>query len=170
MPIVGIALLLWVAAEIAVLIVVGRAAGILGTLFLLFGIGFAGLAVVRMQGLRAMAEAQAALSRGDVPVGPAADAAALILAGVLLAIPGFLTDLVAIPLLIPALRRHLFRPLFVIAAHQRSGKMRRRATPEIVDADYVEVADEPTKGNALPPRSRWGRPPSPPDDGPPTRG
>ncbi|KGM30240.1 FxsA family protein, partial [Inquilinus limosus] len=107
MPLLALLLLVPVLAEITVFIVVGRWIGVLATLLLFIAIGVIGTLLLKRQGMRALREMQAALARGEPPAEPVAHAALLVLAGLLLIFPGFLSDLMALPLLLPPVRRAL---------------------------------------------------------------
>ena len=95
--------------EIALFILVGGEIGLLPTLGLVILSAVVGLSIVRAQGISAIGQLQARLAAGDDPAGPIADAALILIAGVLLVIPGFFTDAVALVLLIPAARMALLR-------------------------------------------------------------
>src|SRR5262245_35669888 len=94
-------------AEIAVFVCVGSAIGVFATLGLVLLAGIAGIAILRLQGLATLRRVRTALDRGEVPGAALFDGACLVFAGLLLIIPGFLTDAVALLLLIPPLRATL---------------------------------------------------------------
>jgi UPF0716 protein FxsA len=106
-------LLLWLlvmaAAEIAVFIQVGALIGVGWTLLLVFASAVFGMGLVRAQGFAAATRAQAMIERGESPALGMLEGLALLAAGVLLLIPGFVTDLAAFALLIPPLRRGIIR-------------------------------------------------------------
>jgi UPF0716 protein FxsA len=91
-------------AELAVIIAVGREIGIAPTLLLLVGISVLGAWLVRRQGPDLWRRIQTELRAGRVPAAAVVDGALLLLAGALLLTPGFLTDVVALVLLVPPLR------------------------------------------------------------------
>jgi UPF0716 protein FxsA len=93
--------------EIYVLI---RLIGLLGfvlTLALLLGAAGLGMSLLRAQGFSTWARIQQALARGELPAGDMIESGILAVGGLLLLIPGFLTDLLALPCLIPTSRRRL---------------------------------------------------------------
>lgn len=92
-------------AEIAVFIQVGDMIGILPTLLAILGSLVIGILLVRMQGLSTVKRARDAMDRGEPPVLEMVEGVCLVLAGMLLVIPGFLTDLVGLLLVIPPVRR-----------------------------------------------------------------
>lgn len=145
-------------AEIAVFIVVGGAIGVLPTLALVVLAAVAGVAIVRFQGLQAVGRLQASLEAGGDPSGPLAHGALIAIAGILLVIPGFLTDIVGLFLLVPAVRTALIRrgaarTTVQVSTFGRAAR-RRHPPPETIEADY-EVLDDgaPRQGN-----SGWTRP------------
>ncbi|MGK9165981.1 FxsA family protein [Inquilinus limosus] len=165
MPLLALLLLVPVLAEITVFILVGRWIGVVATLVLFIAIGVIGSLLLKRQGMRALREMQAALARGEPPAEPVAHAALLVLAALLLIFPGFLSDLMALPLLLPPVRRSLIRWLGVQAQRRGGftvwpGGGRGPGGGTVIDADYTEVHPE---GGADPtaPRledSRWRGP------------
>lgn len=96
--------LCWPVLEIISLLMVGDEIGLLNTLLLLIAIGIAGAVLVQVQGLATMAAIQDALRRGELPVAAMFDGMCLFIAGVLMIIPGFFSDVFALGLLVPVLR------------------------------------------------------------------
>lgn len=102
-------LLLLPVAELAVLIQVGSEIGVFAVLGLLLLGGVLGLQVLGRQGFANLGSARRSLDSGTDPGQELLEGLLRALAGVLLLIPGFLTDLVALPLLLPWTRRALVR-------------------------------------------------------------
>lgn len=98
--------------EIVGFIQVGDWIGAGPTIGLLALSAVVGVLLVRHQGLASLSRAQAAAARGEAPIGTVLDGFCAVLAGVLLIIPGFLTDILGIILLIRPLRRGIGRWLF----------------------------------------------------------
>ncbi len=96
-------------AEIAVFIQVGSRIGVGMTLLLVFANAVIGIWLVRAQGFAAATRVQAMIAQGESPALGMLEGLALLAAGVLLVIPGFVTDLAAFVLLIPPLRRGIIR-------------------------------------------------------------
>ncbi|WP_374763158.1 FxsA family protein [Yunchengibacter salinarum] len=102
-------LILLPVAELAVLIDVGKVVGSLGAVGLCLLTAAVGLSLVKMQGTRVLAEMREQANRGE-PVGAKlVHAFFLVLAGIALLIPGFITDAVGALLLLPPLRLMLGR-------------------------------------------------------------
>jgi len=94
-------------AELYLLLLTAARIGALTTLLLLMlGVG-AGLAVMRHHGMASLTRLRSALDRGQSPAGPMLEALLAQLAGILLVLPGFISDAVAVCLLITPIRRWL---------------------------------------------------------------
>ena len=96
-------------AEIATFVQVGQWLGLGPTLALVLLAGLAGILLIRHQSLATLGAVRAALARNQVPAAELADAACVLIAGFLLILPGFISDIVAILLLVRPLRRAIFR-------------------------------------------------------------
>lgn len=97
--------------EIALFIVVGRAIGLLPTLALVIGAAVLGGLVLRQQGLGVLARMRSNVSAGTVPGREVLDAMLIGLAALFLVLPGFLSDIVALALLVPGVRGWIFASL-----------------------------------------------------------
>ena len=95
--------------EIAVFIQVGSRIGVSMTLFLVLASAVFGVWLVRTQGFATAARVQTMIAQGESPALGMLEGLALLVAGMLLLIPGFVTDLAAFALLIPPLRRRIIR-------------------------------------------------------------
>ena len=93
--------------EIAVFMNVGAQIGVWPTLGLVVLTAVAGSYLLRIQGLSTMARAQEAAQRGETPLTELMEGVYLLIAGVLLLTPGFVTDAVGLLFFIPAVRRGL---------------------------------------------------------------
>jgi len=96
-------------AEIAVFVQVGSRIGAGTTVLLVIASAVAGIWLVRQQGFATATRVQAMIARGESPALGMLEGLALLAAGVLLIIPGFLTDIAAFVLLIPPLRQGIIR-------------------------------------------------------------
>ena len=137
-----VALLAWSLAEIAGFVVVGGWIGLVGVLALVLGTGVAGVVLLRRQGLEL-----AGAMRGPRALQAAGKAGIVALAAVMLILPGFLTDVVGLVLLVPAVQRLVLAWIGVRAVVRH----RQGAAGDIVEATAQEVAT-----GALPP-SGWTR-------------
>lgn len=93
--------------ELWVLLRVGSVIGAPATLLAVIGTAALGTVLVRAQGLAAIAKAQREIDAGRPPVAEMLTGIALLIAGVMLFFPGFLTDGFGFLLLVPAIRQHL---------------------------------------------------------------
>lgn len=91
--------------EIAVIIQVGQYLGVVNTIGLLLIISISGAWVVKRQGLGVLRRIREQRDLGRVPGAELFDGALILVAGVLLLTPGFVTDAVGLLLLIPPFRR-----------------------------------------------------------------
>jgi len=91
---------------------VGAAIGVGATLLLTIGSAVWGIAMVRLQGMDTWMRMQKTMSQGDTPAYEMFEGTLLLIAGLLLLIPGFVTDSIGIILLIPPLRKHLALKMF----------------------------------------------------------
>ncbi|SDU72231.1 FxsA family protein [Jiangella alkaliphila] len=118
--------------ELIALVMVANWVGLGWALLLLLGTSVLGIALLRIEGLRAWQELRSAAADGrfpqdepeSVPASSArmADTGARILAGVLLTFPGFLTDLIGLVLLIPPIRRGVGRRMAASAFRTFPGR------------------------------------------------
>ena len=139
--------------ELLLLIQAGSAFGFWPTVGVVIGTALLGLYLIRQQGLSAIRAAQQERASGEIPVGAILNGIRLAFAGILLFIPGFITDAMGFLLLVPGVSSSM------IAAAERSGTFRfaehrtyraRRYgnDGDIVDADYEVVTDpaDPNEG------------------------
>lgn len=97
--------------EIALFIQVGGLIGVWPTIGLVFLAAFGGVALVRAYGTRTLAAAQAAMRRGEDPGEHVLGAALMLVAAGLFITPGFFTDIVGLTLLLPPVRRMMYRAI-----------------------------------------------------------
>jgi UPF0716 protein FxsA len=98
-------------AEIYVLLQVGQAVGVLNTLVLLVLISVVGAWLAKREGLGVFRRMQRSIDARRVPGTELVDAFLILLAGALMLTPGFLTDILAILLLLPPVRAVVRREL-----------------------------------------------------------
>ncbi|GAA4499415.1 FxsA family protein [Pseudaeromonas paramecii] len=101
------AFLLLALIELWLIIQVGAVLGAFATLALMLFTAVLGISLVRSQGLKTLLAAQQRLAQGQAPAGEMLQGLLLAVAGGLLILPGFFTDLLGLLLLQPTLRRHL---------------------------------------------------------------
>ena len=79
-------------AEIYVLVTVGQAIGGLSTVLLVIITAFIGSSLLRQQGWSTMAKAQQSMAEGRTPAMEMLEGVVILVSGILLLTPGFLTD------------------------------------------------------------------------------
>lgn len=152
---------IWVAIQVA---------GVIGgplTLLLLAGMSVAGVYLLRGESASVWRRANAEMAAGRVPTKELVDGALVIVGGVCLIVPGFITGVFGALLLLPPVRA-LVRPLLVAAMARRaarlarSGRMtgivvdgvvdadgrvrtRTRTVGEVIDTEGWDVGDEPSE-------------------------
>ena len=98
-------------AEIACFILVGRRIGLFATLSLVVLSAVAGVVLMCIQGFGVLARLRQSGLQGRAPGKEMLDAAMIMIAGILLLVPGFLTDIVGIALFLPPVRSFLWNRL-----------------------------------------------------------
>jgi UPF0716 protein FxsA len=91
-------------AEIFFIIRVARDLGVLETIGLLVAVSVVGAWLVRRSGLGVLRQIQERLGRGEIPGKELVDGLLILVGGLLMLTPGFLTDAVGLVLLIPPTR------------------------------------------------------------------
>lgn len=91
-------------AELAVLIAVGGEIGVLNTIGLLILVSVVGAWLAKQQGIGVLRRIQSQLEAGRMPGAQLIDGFLILFAGALLITPGFLTDCLALGLLLPPTR------------------------------------------------------------------
>ncbi|WP_176556271.1 FxsA family protein [Rubellimicrobium rubrum] len=137
-----------VLAEIASFVIVGQWAGVLGTLLLVVLAALLGVALLRRQGGEALAQMRGTLRTGRDPRPALLRGGFRLVAALLLIVPGFLGDVVALLLLLPPVQRALAKRFarhgarivavrtesFTAAPHEA-----RPQRDRVVDAEWEEV-------------------------------
>lgn len=111
-------ILLFPALELWLLIQVGTAIGALATIGLLIVSMFVGLTLLKLRGLAIGRTMQAELAAGRMPSNQIIDTFCLMIAGCLFIFPGFISDAIAVLLIIPGVR-HILLSLFVSTLRSR---------------------------------------------------
>ena len=170
-----ISLLLFLAlpfVEIAGFVIVGSEIGVLATLGLIVLSAVLGFSLLRRQGLSLLNQMKAETAAGRAPQREIIHGTLLIFAGILLIIPGFLTDIIGLLLFIPFVRdliwNRFLRNRVVMATNFQAGSAGanyqyygQRPAPQdddIIDLDpedYSSSSDSNKKANNSP----WGTDP-----------
>ncbi|RSM84889.1 FxsA family protein [Kibdelosporangium aridum] len=132
MPVL-ILLLLAMAVELTVLVLIGSAIGVLPTILLVVVATVLGAVLLRREGMRALTAFQAKVRSGEQPQGEMLDGVLIAVAGILVVLPGFVSDVLAIALLFPPTRA-LIRGRVLKRAEARARRYREGGQIFIVDA------------------------------------
>lgn len=119
--------------ELYLLIRVGGYLGPLPTILLVLGAGVAGIVVLRRQGTTALQRVATRLQAGEVPAEEVAEGALIAAAGLLLLLPGFVSDALALLLLVPIVRVRLAGALL---ARQPRGGAHRRPGSVVLEGEF----------------------------------
>ncbi|MDA8230203.1 MAG: FxsA family protein [Magnetospirillum sp.] len=93
--------------EIALFVKSAQVIGVVPTVAVAVAAGMGGIVLLRRQGVGVLWRAQAQLARGELPVAEAFDGLCLAMAGLMLVLPGFVTDVIGVLLLLPPVRAGL---------------------------------------------------------------
>ncbi len=135
--------------EVWLLIQVGSRIGVLPTVAILIAEALLGAWLMRREGNRAWAALNDAFGTGKMPTGELADAALVLVGGVLLMLPGFFTDVIGLLFLLP-FTRPFARKLLAFLVGRRLRRMGVVQTAYLrQDGTVIEgesVPDEPSSG------------------------
>jgi UPF0716 protein FxsA len=158
---IALALIVLSVAEIWVIVTVGDLIGALPTIALLLGTALLGGWLLRHEGSRAWRAFRNALTEGRPPAAEAVDGVLVIIGGLLMMLPGFVSDVVGLLLVLPPTRR-LVRGIVLLKMasrlpagvlgplHVRSRRGSaapqtpppRPAQPQVLDGEIVKGPDE----------------------------
>ena len=129
--------------ELYFLIQVGSEIGALPTIGLSIFTALLGGALVRVQGFSVLMRVRDATERNEVPALEMLDGALLLVAGLVLLLPGFFTDIVGFLLLIPALRHFMIARFVGIIPTQQAGQdeAQPRTGPRVIEGEYRREQD-----------------------------
>jgi UPF0716 protein FxsA len=133
--------LLFPVIELALLIKVGSAIGVLPTLLLVIGTAILGCVLLRIAGVATAWRAREKLARGELPEQEVLEGLLIAIGGGLLLLPGFISDIFGVLCLIPFTRRLLVNKVRQRAQEQA---MRQRAF-----ADDLAARSGQTRPNVL---------------------
>ncbi len=171
-----VVLLVAVVAELAVLVAVGHAIGVLPTIGLLVAAAFLGSWLLRREGRRALGEFREAARTRRPPAHEMSDGVLIAAGGLLIIVPGFISDVCGLVCLFPPTRA-LLRKRMVRAAEKRSQAVQDQvwlhtqrvyrehgATApgdDVIDGEVVSVTEDDETGHSGPQLPRTRRPGGP---------
>ena len=132
--VVGLFLIVVPVLELAVLIKIGQWIGVWATVALVVITAFTGILIISQQSFTVLRRTLEAVSEGRPPVAQVLDGLFLMVAGGLLLTPGLITDVLALLLLVPPIRRAI--------AHWSMGQLLQHA-PVDADGDYQPPRERP---------------------------
>ena len=143
--------------ELYLLVKLGGAIGAFNTLLYVVVTAVAGMSAARAEGFRLLSRWRAAMQQGRVPEEGPLGQLLVVLGGVLLVLPGPLTDLAGLALLVPPSRRFVMGKLRHHLTVRMKGQvvvdgrevLRTRQEAQVSDAEIVE--DAPRRAPLLPP-------------------
>jgi len=164
-PVAVALLLLWPFLELVAVVAVAREVGVFATFVALLLVSVVGAALAKRAGVSAWRRAQAELAAGRPPARSLLDGVLVLVAGIALFVPGFVSGLLGALVLLPPVRAVL-RPLLVrwmghrAARAARSGRLsgvvidtvvgpdgtvrrRTRGFGDVIDAEGWDAADDP---------------------------
>ncbi|WP_395338605.1 FxsA family protein [Ningiella sp. W23] len=162
-------------AEIMLLINVSDSIGGWNTFFIVIFSAFIGAYFVKREGLNTLAQVQQKSAKGELPGKEISEGLLLLVAGVLLVTPGFITDIVGLLFTLPFTRAPIASALVkqVMARqargqnvhfsfyqqHSQTSHQQHSQSPfkesgkgkgEVIDGDYRDKTDIPDEQDALP--------------------
>jgi UPF0716 protein FxsA len=121
-------------AELYILIKIGTYIGGFNTILLVLMTTVLGALLARLQGLRTLRQIQLTLSQGQIPAEELIDGVLILFGGILLVMPGVLTDLFALVLLLPFTRTYFKRWL-----RRRFDRMMASGNVRLGASDVAEI-------------------------------
>ncbi len=141
-----IGVILYPILEIAVLIKVGQTIGLWPTLALVVGAAILGGILLRNEGLGAVRRLAGTVQQGQLPGRDLADVMMLGLAAVLLMLPGLITDVLALALLLPPVRHAIYgwlaRRVTVVETTTSYYRHESPADPRLGQRGTIELDDD----------------------------
>lgn len=158
-----IGFILWGWVEITAFIAIGGEVGVLLTIIGVFVTAVVGISLLKSQGRAVMFNLQAQVSRGEAPLKSVADSLALLAGGVLMLIPGYVTDAIGFLLFIPGIRTAAglifltrlksstrFSQFTQANAGWTPPRRETAAEDDVIEGEYEEKAKSETKSETKP--------------------
>ena len=130
--------------EISIFIQVGGFVGTFNTILIIFLTAAVGVHFVRQQGFRTFQKIAIELQNQQIPVQGMFDGLVILIAGILLVTPGFLTDIIGFLGLIPQTRVFLLgiiKNLF-LQRYSNTHKQYKKDMNETIDGDFIEIEED----------------------------
>ena len=130
--------------EISIFIQVGGFLGTFNTILIIFLTAAVGVYFVRQQGFRTFQKISSELQNQQIPVQGVFDGLVILVAGILLVTPGFLTDIIGFLGLIPQTRIFLLgivKNLF-LQRYSNVHKQYKKDMDEAIDGNFIELEED----------------------------
>ncbi len=141
-----ILILLFPVAEIYAFVEIGKLLGGWQTALWVIFSAVAGIMLLRVHGIAAMRRIQAAMLNGEPPARTMFDSALLFLSAILFIIPGFISDAIALLLMLPPVRWLVVRLMMRRAVPFSQGHVHRSGT---IEGEFRHEDDEGIQGPRL---------------------
>ena len=136
--------------EIALFIQIGGIIGLWPTLGIVILTAVLGTMLVRSQGLQAMNNLRGSFEELQDPTEPLAHGAMILFSGALLLTPGFFTDAVGFALLVPGIRKSVFRAIKarinIQTVQYGTRTPQPRADETVIEGEYEDLDVPPREG------------------------
>ena len=133
--------------ELFIMFKVGKVIGLEITILIIIITAIIGAKLTKVQGAKAIKNAQSEIKSGKLPHKEVMDGIMIIIAGAFLLTPGFVTDIVGFSLLLPALRSNYQKLLLafiktkILFAHSPINKQKKEGKsnddPTIIEAEII---------------------------------
>lgn len=153
LPAMVIAFIVISIAEVWLLTIVGGWIGVPWTLAILVAEALIGSWLLRSEGRKSWSALVQAYEAGRVPTGQLADAALVLVGGIMLILPGFFTDVIGLVFLLPFTRPLARKAVGWVVARSvaRTGidvrRFSARSGPGVVPGEVVEPTNKPDSGS-----------------------
>lgn len=140
-PLVAFLVVGWVIAEFAVIVWVAQHIGLWPTVLIMIGTSVLGLWLANVEGRKAWQDLVASMTTGTLPSGGLANGVLILVGGMLLFIPGFISDAIGLLLLTP-----WTRPVVRSALGAVMGRMfapTATMTTTVIEGEVVETPTPP---------------------------
>ena len=140
-------------AEIAVFLEVSSQWGLWPAIGAIFTTAAAGSILIRHQGVAVLRGLRDELDAGRFPARQVFDGLCLLISGLLLLLPGFISDAVGFTLLVPVIRHFLISNLTNrIQTHtSRMGDATTHPEGETINGEFADITDHPSPKSGLDP-------------------
>ena len=147
MPLILVGMVALPFLEVYLIVQVGQLLGVWWTLGILIGEALLGAFLMRREGSRAWKALNQAFASGRMPTGELADTALILVGGVLLVVPGFVTDVLGLFFLLP-LTRPLARKVLAYGVARRMSRLGVPTTYTRQDGSVIEGETVPDPTSA----------------------